>query len=418
MGEPVGCQKGSGRILEKRRKGNDLIFDRRLTIYDSIVLTSMDLSSYRPLFPYLENGTIYFNHAATSPLSTRVVEAIERHLHERSAGPVDTYFADLKIVDGLRTSVARLVNAPSPDRIAFSLNTSDAINLVAAAFPWRPGDRILTNELEFPANVYPYLNVRAKGVEVDRLSCADGRVTVDAIERALLPTTRVVAVSAVQFLSGYRADLQALGVLCRSRDVRLVVDGIQAVGAVPIDVQASHIDALASGAQKWMMSPHGTGFVFVSEELQGMLQQPYLGWLSVADPWNFRDLEQPPAASARRYEGGTRNYPGLTGMRAAVDMLLEVGVEAIERQLRRLTDRIVEHALRIEGWEIMTPLEPEARSGIVTVRPGAPDEAKRWFDLLLSRRVTISLREGQLRFSPHFYNTLADVDELFDRLRT
>lgn len=378
----------------------------------------MDLSSYRSLFPYLENGTIYFNHAATSPLSRRVVEAVQRHLNERSAGPVDTYFADLKIVDGLRSSVARLINAPSPDRIAFSLNTSDAINLIAAAYPWRSGDRILTNDLEFPANVYPYLNLRTKGVHVDTLSCPDGRVSVDAIERALTPSTRMVAISAVQFLSGYRADLRSIGALCRARNVKLVVDGIQAVGAVPVDVQTSAIDALACGAQKWMMSPHGTGFVFLSEDLQGMLQQQYLGWLSVADPWNFRDHEQSLAASARRYEGGTLNYPGLMGMRAAVDMLLEVGTEAIERQLRRMTDRIVEHASRGEGWTITTPLEPEARSGIITIRPGNPEEAKRWFELLMGRRVTISLREGQLRFSPHFYNTLADVDELFHRLRT
>lgn len=378
----------------------------------------MDLSSYRSLFPYLENGTIYFNHAATSPLSTRVVEAMQRHLNERSAGPVDTYFADLKVVDGLRSSVARLINATSSDRIAFCLNTSDAINLIAAAYPWRPGDRILTNDLEFPANVYPYLNLRTKGVHVDTLSCPDGRVSVDAVERALTTSTRMVAISAVQFLSGYRADLRAIGALCRARNVKLVVDGIQAVGAVPVDVQASAIDALACGAQKWMMSPHGTGFVFLSEDLQGMLRQQYLGWLSVADPWNFHDHEQSLAASARRYEGGTLNYPGLMGMRAAVDMLLEVGTEAIERQLRRMTDRIVEHASRVEGWTITTPLEPEARSGIITIRPGNPEETKRWFDLLMGRRVTISLREGQLRFSPHFYNTLADVDELFHRLRT
>lgn len=378
----------------------------------------MDLSTYRSLFPYLENGTIYFNHAATSPLSSRVVEAVQRHLNERSAGQVDTYLPDLKVVDGLRSSVARLINAPSPDRIAFSLNTSDAINLIAAAYPWRSGDRILTNDLEFPANVYPYLNLRSKGVRVDTLTCLDGRVWVNAIERALTPATRMVAISAVQFLTGYRADLKAIGALCRARGVRLVVDGIQAVGAVPVDVQAFAIDALACGAQKWMMSPHGTGFVYLSEDLQGMLQQQYLGWLSVADPWDFRDHEQSLAASARRYEGGTLNYPGLMGMRAAVDMLLEVGSEAIERQLRRLTDRIVEHVSRVEGWTITTPLEPEARSGIITVRPGTPEEAKRWFDLLLGRRVTISIREGQLRFSPHFYNTLADVDELFHRLRT
>lgn len=385
-------------------------------MYGALVTSSMELSSYRALFPYLEQGMIYFNHAATSPLSTRVVEAVQRHLNERSAGPVDTYLADRKIVDGLRASIARLIDAPSADRIAFTVNTSDAINLIASAYPWRPGDRILLNNLEFPANVYPFLNLRSDGVAVDTLACPDGRVTAEAIERALTPTTRMVALSAVQFLTGYRADLRAIGELCRSRGVRCIVDGIQAVGAVPVNVQGSAIDAMACGAQKWMMSPHGTGFVYLSEELQVMLRQRYLGWLSVADPWDFRDHGQPLASSARRYEGGTLNYPGLMGMRAAVDILLEVGIDAISRHLFRLTERIVERASQVDGWAIVTPLEPEARSGIVTVRPGSTDDAARWFERLMERRVTISLREGLLRFSPHFYNTTSDVDEIFDRL--
>ncbi len=378
----------------------------------------MDLSSYRSLFPYIGQGMIYFNHAATSPLSTRVVEAMQRHLDARSAGAIDTYFTDLKVIEGLRTSIASLINAPSPDRIALVGNTSDALNVIASAYPWRSGDRVLLNDLEFPANVYPYLNVRARGVSVDTLACPDGRVTPEHIERALTASTRIVALSAVQFLTGYRADLAAIGSLCRSRNIRLIVDGIQAVGAIPTDVQSMGIDALACGAQKWLMSPHGTGFLYLSEELQGMLHQQYLGWLSVADPWNFRDHEQPLAEAARRFEGGTLNYPGLMGMRAAVDTLLEAGSGAIERQVRLLTDRIVEHLRSIDGWTIVTPLEPEARSGIITARPAPTDEAKQWFERLLARRVTISLREGLLRFSPHFYNTLADVDDVFQRLRS
>jgi cysteine desulfurase/selenocysteine lyase len=359
---------------------------------------------------------IYLNHAATSPLSTRVVDAMQHHLSDRSAGPIDTYPKDLEAIKSLRTSVARLINASSAERVAFVGNTSDAINIVASAFPWRPGDRVLLNELEFPANVYPYLNLRQRGVTLDTLACPDGRVTPDVIARALTPSTRVVAISAVQFLSGYRADLAAIGSLCRARGVRLIVDGIQAVGAVPVDVRTMSIDALACGGQKWLMSPHGTGFLYLSEELQGMLSQQYLGWLSVADPWNFRDHEQPLAAGARRYEGGSLNYPGLMGMRAAVDTLLEAGGSAIDGQIRRLTDRVAERLGRLPAWTIVTPLEPEARSGIVTARPAAAEDAKRWFDRLLDRRVVISLREGLLRFSPHFYNTVDEVDELFERL--
>ena len=209
--------------------------------------TSLDRA--RSLFPYLASGHVYLNHAATSPLATPVVEALAAHIHDRAQGEIDTYGNDLPMIKAWRKNVCRLINAEGPERIAFAMNTSDALNTVAAGLPWRDDDHILLNNAEFPANLHPFLHLRRHGVEVDVMQVENGIVTPEAIKRRLRDETRLVAISAVQFLSGYRADLEAIGALCRDRSIIFIVDGIQAVGAVPVDVQAMHIDCLAAGAQ-------------------------------------------------------------------------------------------------------------------------------------------------------------------------
>lgn len=379
-------------------------------------LTPDRLVSLRPLFPHVAHGITYLNHAATSPLSVKVVSAMQQHLTERSAGPIDTYWTDKNIINDLRVSVQRLINAESPDRIGFVTSTSEGLNIVASGLQWKSGDRVLLNDMEFPANVYPYINLRRHGVEVDTLTCRDGRITPEMIEQALTPRTKIVALSAVQFLTGWKADLAAIGSLCRSRGVWFVVDGIQAVGAVRIDVQAMKIDALSAGGQKWQMAPHGSGFVYLSANMQEAVRQQFLGWLSVDDPWDFRNYGQPLAPSARRFEGGTLNYPSLMGMKAAVDLLLEVGPENVQDQILSLTDILVDRFSRSPIVTLVSPVDRERRSGIVTIRPSSPEAGKRTFDRLLSEKIVISLREGQLRISPHFYNTRDDVEQTSARL--
>ena len=375
------------------------------------------LENIRSEFPHIREGLIYLNHAARSPLSARVLRAMQRHLDRRSIGPIDSYEDDMKTVNALRSTVQRLINAPSPDRIAFSMNTSDALNIMASGLSWKSGDRILLNDMEFPANVYPYLNLRRFGVEVDTIACNDGQLTPERIEQAMTPRTRVVAVSAVQFLSGFRADLEAIGSLCRSKGALLIVDGIQAVGAARIDVQKMNIDGLACGAQKWLMSPHGTGFVFVTERLQHMIQQQYLGWLSLDVPWNFRDYGQPLAPSARRYEGGTLNFPGLMGMNGALEFMEEIGWETIEKRVAALVDSLIASLERIDGCTIESPRDRRHRAGIVTIRCAPADKAKHVFARLMASHVVISLREGLLRISPHFYNSENEVDTFVGKLR-
>lgn len=373
-------------------------------------LPQATLAGARELFPHLRSGRLYLNHAATSPLSSRVVDAMRAHLSDRSEGALETYAADMPMIKSLRADVASMIHAEGPERISFQLNTTEALNVVAAGLPWSSGDRIVVSSIEFPANVYPFLNLRRSAVEVDILPSGDGRITTDMIERALTPRTRLVAVSAVQYLSGHRTDLRALGQLCRSRGIILLVDGIQAVGAIEIDVQAMSIDGLAAGAQKWQMSPQGTGFLYLTGELQSRIRQQHLGWLSVADPWQFTNYDQPLAASARRYEGGTLNIIGLVGMRAAVRTLLEIGILPIEGHLLTITGLLMERLRGIRGLDLITPAGDRDRAGIVSAAVGTGIDPQRTMVRLTERGVLIALREGCLRFSPHFYNTPDEME--------
>ncbi len=375
------------------------------------------LERARDLFPHLAQGHVYLNHAGTSPLSRRVIEAVHRHLRDRSVGAIDTYSNDIQMVGECRSLVRKLINAESTDRIAFQPNTSDAINVVASGLAWKSGDHVLLNTIEFPANVYPYLNLKRLGVEIDFLEADEGRVTPEMIARNLHPRTRVLALSAVQFLSGYRADLESLGEFCRTRGIVFAVDGIQAVGAVQIDVQGMKIDALFAGAQKWQMAPHGSGFLYLTEELQSRIGQAYLGWLSVEDPWKFHDFDQALAASARRYEGGSLTMPSLWGLHAALSTLVEYGPERIEGHILGITAALRNALAGIPQLRVVTCYPDEERAGIVTVALPSNVDAKQVFTRMLDRKVTIALREGQLRYSPHFYCTAADMDTAVEATR-
>jgi cysteine desulfurase/selenocysteine lyase len=375
------------------------------------------LERARVLFPYLASGRIYLNHAATSPLSTRVTDAISCHLKDRMTGALETTERDVAMIRTWRETVQKLINAESSDRVAFQMNTSDALNLVASGLPWQTGDRVLLNDAEFPANLHPFLNIRRHGVEADMLRVHDGVVTPEIIADALKPETRLLALSAVQFLSGYRADLREIGTLCRSRGVVFVVDGIQAVGAVPIDVQDLRIDALAAGAQKWQMAPQGTGFLYVSEALQDRIRQQYVGWLSVKSPFDFRALDQPLARSGRRYEGGTPNILGIYAMREALAVLLEFGLDAVASQIHGLTQILIDRFSDIPGVRVITPSAPSLRAGIVTIQPPEGTRSEDLAEELKKQGILISLREGLLRFSPHFYNSAEEMERTAEAVR-
>jgi cysteine desulfurase/selenocysteine lyase len=367
------------------------------------------LQTLRQLFPHTQKGVVYLNHAAVSPLSTRVVRAQTQHLQDRSSGKIETFFDDLVQIEETKRCIQRLINAESYKRIALVGNTSDALNVVASGIDWKPGDRVLLNDQEFPANIYPYYHLKSQGVEVDIMRCPDGRVTPELIYSSLQPRTRLLALSAVQFLSGYRADMMLLGDLCRSKGIIFAIDGIQAVGAIKLDVQAMKIDAMAAGAPKWQMGPEGIGFLYLTEELQARVHQKYLGWLSVENPFDFSNWDQALDPNARRYEGGTVNIPGMWGLHASLATLLEIGPAIIESHILGLTQTLMDEFADGEGVKLFSPTTLSERAGIVTIEPPKNVDPTAAFQELTRREVFISLRKGKFRYSPHFYNSRDEI---------
>lgn len=367
------------------------------------------LNPYRATLPHLENGHIYLNHAAFGVLSTKVNAHINTHLTERSSGVIESFMIDMDIIEETRSKIARLINAPSSDQIAFVTNTSEGINLVAGGINWRKGDSILLNDIEFPSNVYPYMNLQHRGVDVRFAKSNRGVVTANQLEQSIADSDQLVGISAVQFLSGYRIDLRKLGQICVDRDKWLVVDGIQAAGNSPIDVQAMQIDAFISGGLKWLMAPMGIGFVYFSEDMLNTLRPHHVGWLSVETPWDLFNYEQGLNATARRYELGGLNVPGIYALHASLDPFLELDVAKIHKHVVSLNQHIIEK-MDIPGVKLYTEGSFEERSGIVTFRLPAGSEGDAFIEMLKKHNVTISHRHNMLRFSPHFYNNIADID--------
>ncbi len=368
------------------------------------------------IFPILREWH-YFNHAGVSPAPTPVADALRRFAQESTHAAYlgATWFADL---EHLRRDLAQLINASSPDEIALVKNTSEGLGLIAAGIDWHPGDRIITTGAEYPSNVYPWLDAaRRSGAElvvVPEATRDDGSVAVptELILREIAhPATRLVSVSHVQYASGQRMELAAIGAACRARGVLLCVDVIQSLGVMPVDVEAMNIDFLAAGGHKWLMSPFGAGLLYVRRELIDRVRPTILGWASVADPlaWHKIDLTFP--GTARRFESGTHPIPSLLGMKAAVGLLTSAGIDRIEQRLILLTDRLAQ-GLRQAGCQIVSPRAAgEASGALCFTRPGVDLEAlaKRLNQI---HRIEVAVRGGRMRVAPHFYNTIDQIDGL------
>lgn len=373
-------------------------------------MNAFNPAAVRPHFPFLKSGMIYLDHASIGPLPNATRAATEAYLAERSNGIVNVFHEFLKAHSRTKARIGRLLNSPI-ERVAFCDNTSHGINILAAGLPWKSGDRVVLTEAEFPANVYPFLNQKKHGVEIDFVPSRNNRILIEDLEKAITPKTRVLSISFVQFLSGFRSDLAAIGDLCRRKSVIFSVDAIQGAGAVPLDVEAMKIDFLSCGAQKWLLSTEGTAFVYVSPETQDKIRQAYLGWIGINDFFSdfFRyrlDLDP----TARRYEGGTLNVGGILALHESLGLLLETGIPAIERHLADLTQVCIDRLLR-ENVQLLSPVAPGERAGIVSFRP---ENAPAIFEKLKERNIVVSLREQAIRFSPHFYNTREEVETALD----
>ncbi len=355
-------------------------------------------------FPWTAE-TLYLNSAAVGPLPERTRRYLDEFNYRRAAPHrLDPHNLWTQLQE-TRETAARLINA-APEEIGLVFNTTFGLNVAARALPLRAGDTVVVSNREFPANVYPWLELRGRGVNVELIpTTPNGWPDEDRIvERVQDSRVRVLAVSLVQFSNGFKADLARLGTACRAADCYLVVDGIQGIGQVPFDVRATPVDVLACGAQKWLLSPWGSGFVYVRSELLTRLDPPVVGWMAfegTEDMSHLTDYKGALRSDARRFEVNTLPFQDLIAMRHSISLLLEFGVGAIEDWLVQVRAPLLA-AAHGQGIDILSPLDGTHRSAIVCLTTSRTEES---WKRLRAEGVVCSLREGAIRIAPHIFNT-------------
>jgi len=373
----------------------------------------MDIQKARSLFPYLKTGKVYFGHASTAPLSTYVVDRLKNYLHVRSETKIDDYSAVLKSIENVKEGLAQMINS-TPDRIAFTDNTNNGINMLAQSVVWKQNDRIILNDIEFPANVYPFMNLHHLGVRIDFVKSHHGIVSAEDIINAITPDTKLISVSQVQFLTGYRIDLELLGKVCREKGIIFSVDAIQGLGAVRLDVKKSNIDFISCGTQKWLLGLQGLAFIYVSQKLQDSMHPSQPGWLSVEDAWNLLDYKLDLKKTADVFQPGTMNYPAIHAMDASLNLFREFGLDEIENRIIDNSVYLISRLKEIGISPYLSGVDKKYLSGIVSF---SHPYSEKIFHELLHRNIISSLRDNGIRFAHHFYNTHEDIDKVIIALK-
>jgi selenocysteine lyase/cysteine desulfurase len=347
------------------------------------------------------------DHAAVAPLTDPARRGLAEYGEDLAANGYVNEARWVRRVEEVRRLVARLLNCPAED-VAFVKNTSEGIGFVAEGFPWQEGDNLIIAEEEYPSNVYPWLNLKSRGVEVRWLRTRDRRLWVDDLLALMDRRTRLVSLSFVEFASGFRNDLLTIGSLCRERGVFFFVDAIQGLGAFPLDLARVPIDALAADGHKWLLGPEGAGVFYVRRQHVDLLRPVAVGWHSVVRATDFSTIDFHLKPHAGRYESGTLNVAGIHALGRSLELLLAIGIAAVGKRILEVTDHLCEGLTR-EGFTVYSSRRADDRSGIVSV--GVPDcDLRAVVNRCRERQVIINRRAGRIRLSPHCYNTLEEVD--------
>ncbi len=373
----------------------------------------MDALEARDLFP-ITSKYIFMNHAGVSPMSERARAAIEAATDAMTQRPYPDNWAREE-ADRLRGLLGRLVGA-DPDTIAITRGTAHGISLLAQGLDWKDGDNVVGAQGEYPANVYPWMALRERGVEYRQAACDGGRVTPEAVLDLVDARTRVVALSHVEFWNGFRVDLERIGADLGPRGVLLAVDAIQSAGALRLDLSRLPVDFLAAGSYKWLLGPIGCGFVYCRPGLLRRLRPALVGTGSMKRNLEYFDYDYDLADSARRFEESSVSVLDVAAFGAAVELFLEVGPARIEERVLALAGRLA-GGLAEQGYEVLPPWprKPEESSGIVSFRkPGAA--AQEVMRDLKASSVVGRVHADFVRLAPHFYNTEAEVDRVIEVL--
>jgi cysteine desulfurase/selenocysteine lyase len=372
----------------------------------------MDWTSWRAEFPVTARWA-YFDHAAVAPPSGRARRALVEWADDLASNGDVHEPQWTSRVEAARRSAGRLLGADPLD-VAFVKNTSEGIGIVAEGFPWQAGDNVVTAADEYPSNLYPWMNLAARGVELRMVPGRAGRILLDDVRAAIDQRTRLVSLSFVEYATGFRNDLDAVGALCRERGVLFFVDAIQGLGVLPLDVGRTPVDFLAADGHKWLLGPEGAAIFHARRDLVERLHPVGVGWNSVVHCRDFSRIDFRLKPHAGRWESGTLNVGGIVGLGASVDLLLEAGLDAIAARVLELTDYLCERA-RQTGLEVFSSRLPGEASGIVSlVLPGG--DVASAVRRCRAAGVVINQRAGRLRISPHAYNTRDEIDRLMELL--
>lgn len=368
----------------------------------------------RSLFPLAEQR-IYLNHAAVSPLPQPTIDAVAAQLKDVADHGVLNYRKWMAVRERARKLVAEMLGARA-EQIAFMRNTSDGLSTIANGLRWQVGENVVTFRGEFPSNIYPWLRLRdAQGVEVRFCDERDGRVDLDELVALIDDKTRVVAISYVQYGSGFRADLERIGRAARAHDALLVADVIQGMGVLPINVDSDLIDAAAGACHKWLLAPEGIGLLYLSDRARERIEPTLVGWMSVPDPDDYGNFEQGWARATLPWETGTGATALIHGLEVSLNLITETGVERIAAYLSELTDYLCER-LEGRGYKIVSSRRSEEKSQIVSVEPKDGWTPMTLYAHLKKHDIYAAPRGSRLRISPHIYNTPEDIDAVISVL--
>ena len=368
----------------------------------------------RALFPITQRA-VYLNHAAVSPPPTTTIQAVEAQLRDVHENGSLNFHSWLAVKEQARELLARLLGARR-EQVAFVRNTSDGLSTVANGLAWKPGDNIVTFRREFPSNIYAWLRLRdTRGVEVRMCEERDGRVDLNELESLIDDKTRLVAISHVQFASGFRADLGRLGRAARQHDALLVVDVIQSLGVRPMNVETELVDVAAGAGHKWLLTPEGVGYLYLSDRARERIQPTLVGWVSVPNPEDYANFEQGWNRGALAWETGTGPTALLHGFKASLDLIHQYGPARIANYLEELTDHLCDR-IQTKQYEVVSSRERGEKSQIVCIRHCGNISAMSLYAHLKRQNIITAPRGDRLRIAPHLYNSFDEIDQLVEAL--
>lgn len=370
--------------------------------------------SFQQEFPQ-KDGLIYLNHAAVAPWPQRSYAAIEAFSRENVTFGATYYPQWLQTEQNLRKQLQALLNAASVSEIALQKNTSEALSVIAYGINWQAGDEIIISDEEFPSNRVVWESLANKGVILHQVSLAGPNPEQNILDH-ISPRTRLIALSSVQYASGTSLDLSVIGKTCHAQGILFCVDAIQSLGILPMDVQAIYADFVVADGHKWLLGPEGLAVFYCRHSRQSELSLHQYGWHMLADAGNYSQKTWQPADDARRFECGSPNMLAAHGLNASLSLLLEVGIENIASRVTRLTSYLREQLSGFTDIEILSRPETRLSAGITTFRVAGIDQQK-LYQTLMQQQVICANRGGGIRFSPHFYQQPAHIDEALTRLR-